>query len=221
MSGDDPGTTVAVDPTIDLVVPERAGEVVAPVPATKLKSGGIAVQVHVPTTPGLYRLVATLHGPDGVAYDAATQALVPALVVRVTGPLTATYNAPATATARAAMPFALDVRVANLGRNAWGHAAETHAVGAAELEPARRATLVARWVDLGGLGTAAAPGSLIATTILPAGLAPGASVQVAVQLTAPVAPGEYLVVLDVLDPTTGSLAAAGVPPGIVRITVTG
>ena len=57
--------------------------------------------------------------------------------------------------------------------------------------------------------------------MLPAGLLPGASVAVAFQLTAPIAPGEYLLVLDVVDPKTGSLAAAGVQPGIIRVTVTG
>ncbi len=220
VNGNDPGTTAPADPAIDLVVPERAGEVVAPVLAKRLKSGGISVPVTVPSTPGLYRLVATVHRPDGVAYDASTQALVPALVVRVTGPLTATYSAPPTATAAAAAPFQMNVRVTNLGRRAWGHVAETHSVGAAELVPAKRATLVARWVDLGGVGATSTPAAMFASSILPAGMAPGASVNVAFRLVAPAAAGEYLLVLDVLDPTTGSLAAAGVPPGIVRITVT-
>jgi len=40
-------------------------------------------------------------------------------------------------------------------------------------------------------------------------------------MAAPVVAGEYLLVLDGVDPRTGSLAAAGVPPGIVRVTVTG
>jgi hypothetical protein len=219
IGGDDPGTTAPADPAIDLVVPERAGEVVAPVPAKKLASGGLSVPVTVPSTPGLYRLVATVHQPDGVAFDASTQALVPALVVRVTGPLTATYAAPAAANATVAAPFELQVRVTNLGRNPWGKAATTHSVGAAEWEPAKRATLIARWVDLGGLGASGTPGALLASSVLPAALAPGASVVVAFHLVAPTTPGEYLLVLDVVDPTTGSLAAAGVPPGIVRLTV--
>ena len=220
VGGDDPGTTAPADPTIDLVVPEQVGEVVAPVLATRLATGGISVAVTVPSRPGLYRLVATIHQPNGVAYDASTQALIPALVVRVTGPLTATYGAPATATAVAGLPFQLAVRVTNLGRRPWGRAAETHAVGAAELEPAKRASLVARWVDLGAAGvTPAGSAGPVASSVLPAALAPGASVDVAFLLVAPVAPGEYLLVLDVVDPTTGSLAAAGVPPGIVRVTV--
>jgi hypothetical protein len=92
----------------------------------------------------------------------------------------------------------------------------------AEREPASRASLVARWVDLGGLGGSSGDSSLtVANAILPAGLPPRATVDVDVLLTAPTAPGEYLLVLDVVDPVTGSLAAAGVPPGIVRVTVTG
>jgi len=222
-TGRDPGTTATSDPAIDLVVPERPGEVVAPVRAKRLASGGVAVPVVVPKSPGLYRLVATIHGADGLAFDAATQALVPALVVRVTGPLTAAYEAPATATAVAGAPFTLAIRVTNLGSSPWGRAATTPAIGSAEREPAQRSILVGRWVDLGGGagGAGEDPGTTAAamSTILPAALAPGASVALDVRLTAPAAAGEYLLVLDVVDPRMGSLAAAGVPPGIVRITV--
>jgi hypothetical protein len=212
---DDPGTTASAAPPDDLVVPERAGEVVAPVAAQRLKTGGISVPVRVPATPGLYRLVATVHQPDGVAYDAATQALIPALIVRVTGSVTASYGTPETATAVAGKPFALDVRVTNLGRSPWGRAAVVPGVGNPELEPAARATLVARWVDLGAVGS----GGIAGSAMLPAGLAPGVSVAISFGLTAPATAGEYLLVLDVIDPDAGSLAALGVPPGIVRVSV--
>lgn len=217
---DDPGTTATDAPAIDLVVPERIGDVIDPVAATKLATGGIQVPVAVPTSPGLYRLVSTVHDADGQAFDAATQALIPALVVRVTGPLTAAYAAPATATTAASGPFALAVKVTNLGGQAWGRPAERHRVDVAEMVPASRATLVARWVDLGGFAGGGSAAGTTASSILPAGLTPGSSVDVAFRMTAPAAPGEYLVVLDVVDPRTGSLAAAGVPPGIVRVTVT-
>lgn len=212
---DDPGTTATAAPPDDLVVAERAGEVVAPVAATRLTSGGVSVPVRVPAAPGLYRLVATVHQADGLAYDAATQALLPALIVRVTGPVTATYRVASTATAAAGKPFTLAVHVTNLGRSAWGHAAVVPGVGMAELVPAQRATLVARWVDLGAAGS----GGSAATAVLPAGLAPGAGADASFALIAPAAAGEYLLVLDVLDPAAGSLAALGVPPGIVRVTV--
>ncbi len=218
----DPGTTATRDaPAADLVVPERPGEVVAPVKAKRVPGGGLAVPVRLPANPGLYRLVATIHGSDGVAFDAATQALVPALVVRVIGGETAAYSMPTTArtTAGGSIPF--EIRVTNLGRTAWGYAASIFRVDQGETEPASRAILVARWVDLGGAaGLPTSPGGAAATTLLPAGLAPGASADLDLQLTAPAAPGEYLLVLDVIDPRTGSLAATGVPPGIVRVTVT-
>jgi hypothetical protein len=203
----------------DLVVPETPGEVVAPVRARVLASGGLSVPVKVPTAPGLYRLVTTLHDPDGLAYDAATQALLPALVVRVTGPRTAVYRAPTTATAVVGKSLALTVDVANLGNTPWGHAATRPKIGEAELVPASRSTLVARWVSLTANldGTGAAGGT--ASTILPAGLAPGKTATADFSLTAPPIPGEYLVVLDVIDPDVGSLAALGVPPGIVRVSV--
>ena len=217
----DPGTTAAQDPAIDLVVPEQPGEIVAPVRAKRLPAGGIAVPVAVPSTPGLYRLVATIHQPDGVAYDAATQALVPALVVRVTGPLAATYEAPLTATAAAGTGFTITVRVTNLGLSALGLPAEVDRVRGAATEPAIAATVVARWVDLDAVGAPASPAGSVGHSDLPAVFAPGASVDVDVPLTAPSAPGGYLLVLDVVDPVVGSLAAAGVPPGIVGVTVTG
>jgi hypothetical protein len=39
-------------------------------------------------------------------------------------------------------------------------------------------------------------------------------------LAAPVTPGGYLLMFDVIDPDVGSLAALGVPPAIVRVTIT-
>jgi hypothetical protein len=201
---------------IDLVTPEVLGEVVAPVAATRT-AAGLSVPVRIPATPGLYRLVGTIHGQDGVAYDAATQALMPALIVRVTGPLTAVYDAPPVAFATAGGSFQLPVGVTNLGSSAWGTPAVPSRIGGAEGEPARRATLVARWVSIAG--TDDGPPAADTTALLPAGLAPGASANVVFGLTAPSEPGNYLLLLDVLTPRAGSLAAAGVAPGIVRVTV--
>ena len=200
---------------VDLVTPEVIGQVVAPVAATRTE-GGISVPVNVPTKPGLYRLVGTIHGRDGVAYDAATQALMPALIVRVTGKLSARYEAPAAAYAYAGGTFKLHVGITNLGAAAWGSRA-VKPVGGAEKAAARRATLIARWVSLSG-STGASPAKE-RSAVLPPGLAPGASTSVDLVLTAPTAPGDYLLLLDVVSPQGGSLAGAGVPPGIVRVTV--
>jgi hypothetical protein len=206
---------VAPDP-IDLVVPEVIGDVVAPVAATRT-GNQVSVPVRVPSTPGLYRLVGTIHGGDGVAFDAATQALMPALIVRVTGPLTAVYDAPETAFVTAGETFQLPASVTNLSAAAWGSPAIKARLGA-ESAPAHRATFVARWVDMTGRsGSPAAEG----TAVLPAGLAPGARGEAVFRLTAPAAPGEYLILLDVLVPRTGSLALEGVSPAIIRVTVSG
>jgi hypothetical protein len=212
-----PSPTPTVDP-VTLVTPEVLGQVVAPVAAT-VKGDQVTVPVRVPLQAGLYRLVGTIHGKDGVAFDAETQALMPALIVRVTGPLTAVYDVPATAFATAGGTVDLHVGVTNLGAAAWGAPGVDHRVGGAEAEPARRATLVARWVSLAeGGGGVPAPES---TALLPAGLAPGTAADVSFRLAAPEAAGDYLLLIDVVTPKNGSLAVAGVPPGIIRVTVSG
>ena len=213
--------TPAPSPTaapVDLVSPEVPGAVVAPVAAT-VTPAGISVPVKVPAKAGLYRLVGTIHGSDGVAYDAATQALVPALIVRVTGALAARYEAPAAAFATAGGPVEVTVRVTNLGASAWGAAAVDHRVGTAEVEPPSRATLVARWVNLSMYANGAPAAER--TSVLPAGFAPGATASVDFSLVAPDEEGDYLLLLDVINPGSGSLAIAGVPPGIVRVVVSG
>jgi hypothetical protein len=204
---------------VDLVSPEVPGEIVAPV-AAKRTANGLSVPVKVPTVPGLYRLVATIHEADGVAYDAASQALIPALIVRVTGRLTAMYDAPGVVTAGAGKRLQLRVKVTNLGSTPWGSAALTPTRDGAELVPARRATLVARWVALAN-GSAAGPIPADSTSLLAPGLASRESATVVLDVTAPALPGEYLVLIDVVVPGTGSLAIAGVPPALVRVSVGG
>jgi hypothetical protein len=218
---DDPVTTSGNDAAgADLVMPEESGELVAPVRAKLLAGGGISVPVRLPANPGLYRLVATIHGADGQAFDAATQALVPALVVRVIGDDMAVFAVAPTASATAGGPLSLEVRVTNVGRSTWGHTAAGQAFRKPGIELISRATLVARWVDLGG---GSPPGSSssapVATSNLPAGLAPGEAADVDLEMSTPIAAGDYLLVLDVVDPRIGSLAATGAPPGIVRVTV--
>jgi hypothetical protein len=205
---------------IDLVTPEVPGEVVAPIAVARAKSG-IAVPVNVPATPGLYRLVATVHGSDSVAFDAATQALIPALIVRVTGPLSAAYRAAGAASAVAGEAFDLPVGVRNLGATAWGLGAVVNPLRRQQSDPAQPAILVGRWIDLDGAtgGTPSGAAAADASARLPSGLKPGASAGVVLHLTAPKAPGAYLLLLDVVTPQSGSLAAAGVPPAIVRLVV--
>ncbi len=200
---------------VDLVTPEVIGQVVAPVAATRTEAG-ISVPVTVPTKPGLYRLVGTIHGTDGVAYDAATQALMPALIVRVTGKLSARYEAPAAAYASAGGTFKLHVGITNLGAASWGSRAVKPVGGAEKTPPAGRRS------SRDGSSLSGATGASPAkerSAVLPPGLAPGASASVDFVLTAPTVPGDYLLLLDVVTAQGGSLAGAGVPPGIVRVTV--
>ncbi len=74
----------------------------------------------MPQTAGRYRLTVTLHDEDGVAFDAATQAMLPALSVRVTGDLDGAILAAPAMTLTAGSSVVLPVRVANLGKGAWG-----------------------------------------------------------------------------------------------------
>ena len=106
----------------DLVVPERLGDVVSPA-AVKLAKKALRVPVTLPTAPGRYRLTVTFHDANGVAYDAMTQALIPTLIVRVTGDFDGDIQAAPTANLQAGADVALGVHVRNLGIAAWGAAA--------------------------------------------------------------------------------------------------
>jgi hypothetical protein len=205
---------------VDLVVPEQAGDVVAPV-AAKVTKKDLLVPVTLPTAPGRYRLTVTLHDADGVAYDAATQAMLPAQIVRVTGPFDGAIVVAPTATLRAGGDAGLGVRVLNLGRKAWGHAAIKTPSDAVHEVPAAPAAVVARWVPLTpGIALPAGAAAQGASTNLPVGLAPGKSADAWLDLVTPDVAGEYLLVLDIVSPDDGSLIASGANPTLVRVTVT-
>lgn len=212
---------------VDLVSTEVPGDVVAPVAAT-VKDGVLSVPVTIPGAPGLYRLVPTLHDADGVAYDAATQLLVPALIVRVTGSVSAAYAVAPATSVDAGTEVELAVDVTNLGVAAWGDPGEIVAVGSStgtgghridgtRIEGATRALVVARWIDLGI--TSGVSNTVIVAGALPAGLPAGASGTVRLTFTAPPTRGAALVIIDVVTPDQGSLAALGVEPGLVRVLV--
>jgi hypothetical protein len=68
-------------------------------------------------------------------------------------------------------------------------------------------------------GDPADPAAAETRADLPIGLASGATADASLSLTAPDAPGDYLVMLDVVTPERGSLIAAGWQPTLVRVTV--
>jgi hypothetical protein len=223
-----PDTMATPQPTIDpkdpsladvqLVQPEQLGSLVQPVAAT-LSHGNLKVAVKLPDRPGRYRLVITLHDKTGVAFDPATQEMVRGLLVRVTGPHDAQYLVSPTKQATAGDPFALPVGVANLGKNPWGNElSASRRTG--EARPETHAVLVAHWIALGSAGATEPSAATPDITLdLPPAVAPGAVTRGILIGTAPAAAGDYLVILDVVTPELGSLAAKGVSPGIVRVTV--
>jgi hypothetical protein len=78
-----------------------------------------------------------------------------------------------------------------------------------------RATLVATWISVTGQTV---PDALV-MQLDDAVMAPGGSSALDLALTAPAAPGDYLLLVDVVTPATGALSSGGVRPAIVRVTV--
>ena len=108
--------------------------------------------VATPAAPGRYRLTVTLHDADGVAYDPATQAQVPSLIVRVTGDLDAGDRRPGPARPRARRRRRPACGSPTSARHAWGHEAVRRPAGIPRA-PSRRQprTLTGTWVALGGV----------------------------------------------------------------------
>jgi hypothetical protein len=191
-----------------LVTPEAPGTVVSP---TDLAVGSktMSLSAALPKVPGHYRLTITLHDRDGVAYDAASQALVGTVVVRVTGELDGALAVAPSATFAAGTTVQLPVGAVNLGTSPWGHVA----VGA---DPPSAASIIGHWIPLDLLAPGVPPD--VSTDLAP-GLAPNKPAETALALAVPGAPGDYLLVLDIVTPDRGSLAAAGIDPTIIRIHV--
>lgn len=215
-----PDATATEPPAVEAVAPEVAGSVVTPTKA-KLTKGRLRVTVQLPSAAGTYRLVTTVHGPDGVAFDATTQALIPALSVRVSSALSAAYGVVPALDVVAGTVVALPVRVVNDGAQTWGVRPSAADLSEELIDPSvarqhPRARLVARWVPLAIDGADTPTASEASVAAQPD---PGSEITVALTLTAPTAPGQYLLLLDVASPLRGSLAASGVATGLVRVTV--
>ena len=227
---DPPTGSSSADPTappdFGLVTPERIGDVVAPA-ALRMDPKALSVRVKAPAAPGRYRLTVMLHDKDGVAYDAASQAQLQPLIVRLTGPNDAAISAPSSLDVQPGAASSLNVWVTNLGSAAWGtrpvsgttNGTNRKPVGA---EPATHAELVGTWVPLGVTDerqVEAAAAASITPVELPAAFAPRAISQANLSVFAPTAEGDYLLVIDIVTPEVGSLAAQGVEPTIVRVHV--
>jgi len=208
-------------PEIQPVAPEVLGSVVTPVPALRYH-GRLLVTLELPDRPGRYRLVTTIHGPDGVAFDAATHALVPAAVVRINPPLSAAFGVVPSLSVAPAATLVLPVRVANDGVLAWADPVKPTDPAGDDPDPRvtrthASARLVARWLALAPTEPTAAVGPEASTTVA---VGPGSEEIVQLEVTTPATPGTYLLFLDIDSPLHGSLAASGIAPGQVRVTVT-
>jgi len=194
------------------MLPMRLG-----IPQVTSQDDGTFVFMNVP--PGLYRLVPSLHTANGVAYDAATQALLTPVIVRIGGRIAVAYGAPSSLTIAAGTDVSVPVRVLNSGSETWDLSLT--------LKPGQEGTgayhtskfsavLTGTWVS-----TTAAPVPVASSTDLDASIAgPGGDVSVALDVTAPDSPGVYLLLVDTISPSRGPLSALGSAPAIIRVTVT-
>ncbi len=218
MAGDPPVASPSIEEPVtpSLVMPEVLGAVVDLV-AVKSTERNLTAAIVAPEAPGLYRLVTTVHDADGAALDTGTEPPIRALIVRVMGPLSAVVSAPALLDVVAGSTVDLPVAVMNSGIVPW--VTNNPTTDGDDRKPARSsasALLTGHWVRLEWSTSPDEDGPV--SVRLDA--APGATDIVSLRLSAPDRPGEYLLILDVLSPVDGSLAAAGGDPVVVRITVT-
>jgi hypothetical protein len=205
-------------PILTLIQPEQPGTLVT-VNDAVVEASSISASVTIPERPGLYRLVVSIHDFDGVAYDAATQALIPALIVHVAGDLWADYRFIEPASTTLGAVLFVPVRLGNTGATPWESDATWEIGGGNGIRPGPRAHLEIRWLALGGARQAPDVEPPTPDDVLLPVIDPGTDVVVRLSLDAPSTPGDYLLVLDVVSPVAGSLAASGVPPGLLRVHV--
>jgi hypothetical protein len=118
--------------------------------------------------------------------------------------------------------------ITNVGSSPWGAEAE---LGTRTEENSRKPTgsvsamharVVGTWIPLGAgsqVEVDAAAAASVRPSELPAGFMPRSVTKVDVRMFAPSAPGDYLLMLDIVTPQVGSLTAQGVDPTIVRVRV--
>ena len=209
-----PASSPSLDPLpgLELIAPAPVGDLITPA-SPILVDGGLAIDTVAPEAPGRYRLAMIVHAPDGRALDAASQALVPGLLVRVSLPLSARVVTHDQVEAPAAGLFRLPITIANTGRIPWDLGLRQAPSRSGDRPPRERPSLIARWVDLDAddRGTAA--------SAMPISVAPGTTESVELAVIAPTRTGRYLLVLDVRAALFGSLTASGSSPAVVRVVV--
>jgi hypothetical protein len=227
---DAPTTPVAnpdTPPDFGLITPERLGDVVAPA-ALKVDRKFLSLRVSAPTTPGRYRLTVLLHDKDGVVYEPTNQTSVSPLIVRLSGAYDAAISGPGSIDLAPGAAHSMSLWVGNLGSVTWGEKAiPGKAVDASRrpvaATPATHARVVGTWVALAvddPRQVEAATAAPVTPAELPAAFASRDVAKVDLRMFAPSAEGNYLLLIDIVTPADGSLAALGVEPTIVRVHVT-
>jgi hypothetical protein len=188
------------------IVAETLGDVVL-TQLTTVSAGGLMVRVPAPRTPGLYRLTITLADRSGQPVSEGKEPLIPPQLVRVAGPLAATYRVDRDVSVPVGGEVELPVTVLNSGSASWKPQDTVRG-------RAPTARLTAHWMGLGQSELPMEPASVAVGA-----LEPGESALVRLRLRTPDSPGRYALVLDVITPQDGSLVAAGAEEGLVRVVV--
>ncbi len=200
-------------------VADQTGLADRPVPTSR-DAAGLHVVVNLPIVPGTYLVTITVDDGRGVPFDRATQSLIPPIVVRVGSALSVSYGVgPAIAVGAGGAIRSL-VRVFNDGALAWADPPpriepDQEPAGPFALRLPPSAQLIGHWLPL----DPAPPIEVPADVAVAVQVDPGSDRVAILDLIAPDAPGSYLLILDIVSPRRGSLAASGSPIGQIRVTV--
>jgi hypothetical protein len=198
-----------------------------PPPASPLEQDGhVTAAVALPIEPGAYSVSVALRDPrfgDEVAIAGPYTVYVP-------GDRRATWELDATArTALVGSEIELAGTITNSGAGSWAEPAHAGSIPAAEL-PLRQTAIWAHWLpldDADGSVSGATADATATDAAAPLGapvrlrgveLGPGESGTIDLTVDAPLAPGRWLLVLDVED-SAGAFAATGSAPLAISVTV--
>lgn len=192
------------NPTSAPTVAADAPVAIAGQPAT-LTPTGLVFAALLPTAAGTYEVHVRLLDADGQPLRGSAATLrAPIGTVTVWDRYGAVWDGERSVTMAPGVPTTVLVHVVNAGTADWLPSAARVADGRFIAD-----RVVATWLDSPGV---ASSGTDVA-------LAAGADEWLSLTLAAPTTPGVYHVLVDLVDPVVGPLAARGVPPLVITVTV--